>query len=205
MCTLYARCECQRASCAPCTLRISTSPSASLNSNIVVALVRPSRTHHRFHPIRYHIPLLACSHCLLFDALERPSSTTASESAYGISIRHLRTTGCALVCATAADAVDGRTGSAMVGGTWHSWLGFWREWLGRAHLSGMYPSLLHNRGFDACSTCSLHLVPPTWSNLALRLLVASGTFVFASKGLLDKGCGDPVSYTHLTLPTICSV
>ena len=86
--------------------------------------MRPSRTHRRLHPIRYHIPLLACSHCLLFDALERPSSTTASESAFGIPIRHLRTTGCALVCATAADAVDGRTGSAMVGGTWHSWLGF---------------------------------------------------------------------------------
>ena len=35
-------------------------------------------------------------------------------------------------------------------------VGLWREWLGRAHLSGMYPSLLHNRGFDACSTSSLH-------------------------------------------------
>ena len=93
----------------------------------------------------------------MFNALERPSSTTASESAYGISIRHLRTTGCTLAYATATDFVDGRAGSAMVGGAWHSWLGFWREWLGRAHLSGMYPSLLHNRGFDACSTCSLHL------------------------------------------------
>ena len=37
-------------------------------------------------------------------------------------------------------------------------VGLWREWLGRAHLSGMYPSLLHNRGFDACSTSSLHRV-----------------------------------------------
>ena len=62
------------------------------------------------------------------------------------------------MCATAADVVDGRTGLAMVGGAWHSWLGFLREWLGRARLSGMYPSLLHNRGFDACSTCSLHLL-----------------------------------------------
>ena len=43
----------------------------------------------------------------------------------------------------------------MVGGAWHSWLGFWREWLGRVHLNGIYPSLLHNRGFDACSTSSL--------------------------------------------------
>ena len=125
---------------------------------IVVTLVRPSRTHHRLYPIRYHTPLLACSYCLLFNALERPSSTTTSESAYGISIRHLRTTGCTLAYATATDVVDGRAGSTMVGGAWHSWLGFWREWLGRAHLSGMYPSLLHNRGFDACSTCSLHLV-----------------------------------------------
>ena len=62
------------------------------------------------------------------------------------------------MCATAVDVVDGRAESAMVGRAWHSWLGFWREWLGRAHLSGMSPSLLHNRGFDACSTCSLHLV-----------------------------------------------
>ena len=120
--------------------------------------MRPSRTHRRLHPIRYHIPLLACSYCLLFNALERPSSTTTSESAYRIPIRHLRTTGCTLAYATATDFVDGRAGSTMVGGAWHSWLGFWREWLGRAHPSGMYPSLLHNRGFDACSTCSLHPV-----------------------------------------------
>ena len=152
---LYPFTKCTRAG-SQAKIRDLISPS-SRHPVVVVAPVRPSRTHRRFHPIRYHIPLLACSHCLLFNALERPSSTTASESAYGISIRHLRTTGCALVCATAADVVDGRTGSAMVGGTWHSWLGFWREWLGRAHLSGMYPSLLHNRGFDACSTCSLHL------------------------------------------------
>ena len=53
--------------------------------------------------------------------------------------------------------------------TWRGWpwLGgqcirgwFWRERLGRARLSGMYPSLLHNRGFDACSTSSLRLVLP---------------------------------------------
>ena len=50
-----------------------------------------------------------------------------------------------------------RTGGVGHGrGALYSWVvGFWREWLGRAHLSGMYPSLLHNRGFDACSTSSL--------------------------------------------------
>ena len=135
---------------------LSLASPSSHHLIVVVLPVRPSRTHRRLHPIRYHAPLLACSYCLLFNALERPSSTTTSESAYGISIRHLRTTGCTLVCATAADAVDGRAGSAMVGGAWHPCLGFWREWLGRVHLSGMYPSLLHNRGFDVCSTSSLH-------------------------------------------------
>ena len=51
----------------------------------------------------------------------------------------------------------GRTGGVGHGrGAVHSWLGFGaREWLGRAHLSGRYPSLLHNRGSDACSTSSL--------------------------------------------------
>ena len=58
------------------------------------------------------------------------------------------------MCAKAADVVNGRAGLAMVGGQCiRGW--FWREWLGRARLSGMYPSLLHNRGFDACSTSSL--------------------------------------------------
>ena len=41
----------------------------------------------------------------------------------------------------------------------HSWLEFWRGWLERAHLSGMYPSLLYNRGFDACSTmCTMYSI-----------------------------------------------
>ena len=52
--------------------------------------------------------------------------------------------------------MDGR-GRPWSEGVAHSWLIFWREWLGRAHLSGMYPSLLYNRGFDACSTSSLRL------------------------------------------------
>mgnify|MGYP005686672575 CR=1 FL=1 len=53
--------------------------------------------------------------------------------------------------------MDGR-GRPWSEGVAHSWLIFWREWLGRAHLSGMYPSLLYNRGFDACSTSSLRLI-----------------------------------------------
>ena len=131
------------------------SPS-SRHSIVVVALVRPSRTYRRFHPIRYHVPLLACSYCLcsMHSSAQVPllHRRAPTESLFDI----LGATGCTLVCATAADVVDGRTGLAMVGGAWHSWWGFRREWLGHARLSGMYPSLLHNRGFDACSTCSLH-------------------------------------------------
>ena len=39
-------------------------------------------------------------------------------------------------------------------------LEFWREQLDRAYLGDMHPSLLYNRGFDACSTSSLlHPLP----------------------------------------------
>ena len=129
------------------------SPS-SRHPIVVVALVRPSRTYRRFHPIRYRVPLLTCSYCLC-----------SMHSSAQVPLLHRRAptellfdfgaTGCTLVCATATDVLDGRAGLAMVGEVGHSWLGFWRGWLGRAHLSGMYPSLLHNRSFDACSTSSL--------------------------------------------------
>ena len=78
----------------------------------------------------------------------------------------------------------GRTGGVGHGrGSVAFVVGFWREWLGRAHLSGMYPSLLHNRGFDACSTCSLHqagvgywsLPPPGQSPVVISGLIASIT------------------------------
>ena len=54
---------------------------------------------------------------------------------------------------------DGGGGRGLTGGVDHGrrgkrfrgWI-FWQGRLGRAHLSGMYPSLLYNRGFDACST-----------------------------------------------------
>ena len=55
----------------------------------------------------------------------------------------------------------------MVGEAVHSWLKIWREWLGCAHLSGMYPSLLYNRGFDACSTRSRRLLRASLSSRKL--------------------------------------
>ena len=59
----------------------------------------------------------------------------------------------------AAIVMDGLARLAMVEEAVHSWpWSFWREWLGCAHLSGMYPSSPFYRGFDACSTSSLRLV-----------------------------------------------
>ena len=112
------------------------SPSSS-HRTIVVALVRPSRTHPRFHPIRYHVSHISL---LLFPMLMHSSAQ--------VPLLHRRAptellsdilrlaTGCILVCATATAGCRGRTD-----GVWQ-WSGvFGREWLDLAHLSGMYPGL----------------------------------------------------------------
>ena len=40
--------------------------------------------------------------------------------------------------------------------------------------------------------------------IAQYLLPAAGTLYFALAGIWGLPCGEPVSYTHLTLPTNCT-
>ena len=89
---------------------------------VVAAPVRPSRTHRRLHPIRYHVPLLACKLLPLFQCTRAPKF----HYCIGERLRDLYSTfgasGCTLACAKAADVVNGRAGLAMVGGAVYSWL-----------------------------------------------------------------------------------
>ena len=119
-------------------------PLASPSSRhliVVVFPVRPSRTHRRLHPIRYHVPLLACKLLPMFQGTRAPKI----HYYIGERLRDLYSSfgasGCTLVCAKAVDVVNGRARLARVGGGNVFVVGLWREWLGRAHLSGMYPRL----------------------------------------------------------------